>query len=388
VRSASIKGALRFWWRALNWQACATQHPDDEAAALRLLHREEARLFGMAADEKKEPPGGQGVFLLQVRDADVRVTSEPFGLRFEGGLLYLLGMGLGHFSGGNHCTRSALAAGGTFEVSLLFRPGCAAGDVASVVQAVQAFGLLGSLGSRARHGMGSVCLLSMAHQGLDLPAWSAPTSPAQYQQQLQTLLAQARQAEALPPLSAFSRHTRIDTLRHASGSAKELLDMLGKEQQLYRSYGSRSRYVEGAPYRVHGLKAEQKFKEDHDLMALVASGKTVTAAPRRTVFGLPHNYYFSNGSKAEVNYFPAGSEPGRRASSLLLHLHQVGRQHVAVHTLLKARFLPSATGKAPQVHIGRPRQRGTPVDLSEHWEVLDDYLKRYQDKHPKEWSTL
>ena len=133
LRTASIKGALRFWWRALNWQRCAALHPDDTAAALRALHAHEARLFGIAADDKKPPSGGQGVFLLEVHAQNVRATPRPFGASFDGGVLYLLGMGLGSFSDGNHCTRSALAAGGTFGVRLLFRPNSATEDVARIL---------------------------------------------------------------------------------------------------------------------------------------------------------------------------------------------------------------------------------------------------------------
>ena len=65
LRPPSIKGALRFWWRALNWsrhwQDAATQPAKDrEHTALKSLHQEEARLFGLAATEGG---GRQGVFI-------------------------------------------------------------------------------------------------------------------------------------------------------------------------------------------------------------------------------------------------------------------------------------------------------------------------------------
>jgi len=59
IRPPSFKGALRFWWRALNWGKFYQKNNRDEAAALKALHQEEARLFGSAVKDGK---GGQGVF--------------------------------------------------------------------------------------------------------------------------------------------------------------------------------------------------------------------------------------------------------------------------------------------------------------------------------------
>jgi len=63
VRPPSVKGALRFWWRALEWKNVLQDAPGDVSKALRDLHQREAKLFGSAADENA---GGQGCFLLQV----------------------------------------------------------------------------------------------------------------------------------------------------------------------------------------------------------------------------------------------------------------------------------------------------------------------------------
>lgn len=65
LRPPSIKGALRFWWRALQWGMCLEKTASHEAA-LNELHRQEVALFGRAA--KSEYVGGQGVFLLKLKD--------------------------------------------------------------------------------------------------------------------------------------------------------------------------------------------------------------------------------------------------------------------------------------------------------------------------------
>ena len=119
LRPSSLKGALRFWWRALNWSRVCALHGSDQNAALRQLHADESRLFGHAATDNG---GGQGVFLMQVSDLSVKEQKQPFGTGFDNGILYLLGQGLGSFRDGNHCLRPGLAAGGSFDLRLLFRP--------------------------------------------------------------------------------------------------------------------------------------------------------------------------------------------------------------------------------------------------------------------------
>ena len=372
MRAASVKGALRFWWRARAWSAVRAQHADD-LDALKSLHREEARLFGLAAKEDAQghPLGGQGVFMMHVRDHTARASDEPFGKAFDNGILYLLGQGLGAFTGGNHCTRQAIpahksAAPSTFEVKLIFRPQAAIADQQDIVSALQLFGLLGALGSRARHGLGSVQLTHLAGEGL--APWQAPQTQQAYQALVLSLLPEDL-TRHVPPLSALSRRTRIDVSLENNDHAR-LLAALGREQQAYRSYGSNG--------RVNGAQAERNFSDDHDLLFKATQGETVKQVPERTVFGLPHNYFFSSTkAKADVNYRPESGE-GRRASPLLLHIHRLGERFVAVHTLLHAQFLPTSPLGAATVEIkGRQTSRIPVTESSIHWEVLHEYLDRY-----------
>lgn len=370
VRSSSVKGALRFWWRALNW---ARMSGASDTEKLRNLHQEESRLFGVSAGDKS---GGQGVFMLQVRDTSQRAVQQPFGHGFDAGILYLLGMGLGSFKDGNHCTRAALPAvpGKGFEVKLLFRPKTPLDDVRAVTAALQVFGLLGALGSRARHGMGSVAMTSMQSSGLELDSWQAPDTPERYREQLGKLLKQPRTAAGLPPLSAFCQQTRLD-LSCQHRDMPQLLALLGREQQAYRSYGNNG--------KVNGADSERNFIPDHDDMLTAANGNLVAKAPQRVAFGLPHNYFFSSTkAKVDVNYRP-DDEEGRRASPLLLHVHRIGEQYVAVHTLLESRFLPE---ERPTVQIKPGKGRAVNVPVQVNWQVLHTYLDRF--KKNTAWSPL
>src|SRR5690554_3640419 len=64
LRPASIKGALRFWWRALAWGRLKGD--------LMAIHRDETQLFGTAADENEHEnlKTGQASFRVRVRAAN------------------------------------------------------------------------------------------------------------------------------------------------------------------------------------------------------------------------------------------------------------------------------------------------------------------------------
>jgi CRISPR-associated protein Cmr1 len=350
IRPSSIKGALRFWWRALNWGQCLKKSPNEEMA-LRLLHSEEVRLFGAAANDQG---GGQGVFLMSVAQEKTPTVDQPFRPLMPG-QLYLRGMmGLGTFKEGGKCLRNALEKGGTFTLKLIFHPKASPEDVQQVKDAIKAFELLGALGSRARHGLGSLASAKLM-------------TLAEYEKALKDLLQNRLFAGALPPFTAFSAKTRMD-ISDVAGDPLKLLDAVGREQQLYRSFGQQG--------KVNGQEAERNFKPDHDMILAATNGATLQTAPKRTVFGLPNNYFFSSTKgKADVNYAPNNQE-SRRSSPLLLHIHPLSDgSFVAVHTLMPAKFLP--TGGNIQIKSGRNVSN---VPASPDWQVLHTYLDRFEEK--------
>lgn len=358
VRPPSLKGALRFWWRALNWGRMLVAEKGDTEQALRALHGREARLFGLATSDKA---GGQGVFLLSLKQ-DVKVQNQ--GLKMNGAQLYLLGQGLAKGS----TTRSALT--GTFTASLLFRPGTKAEDQHSVAEALFAFGLLGGLGSRARHGMGSVSLTGWQGDG-----FSVPQTRADYTKAVKGLLAEL--PEALPPFTAFSRQCRIDISAEGK-QPNALLTTVGGELQMYRSFGQNG--------KVAGKPAERNFVHDHDLVQAVTKGTRISKAPRRSVFGLPHNYYFSSTGKVDINYAPGGDD-ARRASPLLLHIHCLpDGTCLAVHTLLPATFLPNEKEKIIRVIKVEKKEEAirpeaeSKVPFTPDWQVIHTFLDRFKTR--------
>ncbi|ASF46389.1 type III-B CRISPR module RAMP protein Cmr1 [Methylovulum psychrotolerans] len=364
LRPPSIKGALRFWWRALHWGQCLGIQNNNISDALTLLHEREAALFGAAANDDKY---GQGK--LQIRltlEENLREYPRPTNL--PSGQAYLLGQGLYHFDNG--LLKKALDANQHFTIHLKL-----ANDVKPepVLNTLLIWGLLGGLGSRSRKGWGSVAIRSLIYKkslGEDGRAIEVPDTTNTYKTKVQELLMDL--APCLPPFTAFSKKTRID-LSKIGNNALTLLGGIGQEMQMYRSYGRRDRQ---GNHVVGNQPAEQNFGNDHDLILDFFGHRSITTHPERVIFGLPHNYFFSNGAKVDVHAVDAttGSEH-RRSSPLFIHIHKfTSGDCIAVQSLLKANFLP-ATDK-----IQLKAKTALNLACSVDWNVINQYLDRFNTK--------
>jgi CRISPR-associated protein Cmr1 len=375
IRPPSIKGTLRFWWRALNWGTCLKQTKGDIAKALQTLHTQESKLFGTAAQDTH---GGQGQFILQVTPTQLKVYKTPPNA--TGGLPYLLGQGVHHFKDGY--LRNALQAGQDFKISLCFRPTAQAQDIKSLAQALQLLGLLGGLGSRARKGFGAVAI----HKMSGYEKAPIPNNIDQYKEIIQTIC-QTQPAE-MPPFSTLSQQSRVD-ISLKGQDAWQLLEQVGREMLLYRSYGRMNPHS-GQHTVLGGQNAEQNFSSDHDIAYQVAQGQTVTKHPKRIVFGLPHNYFFTSikpAKDAQVDVNPVHKQGrswtsdgrGRRASPLFIHIHQFpDGQCAAIQALLPATFLPPSDSIELK---GKARHAKTcQITPTIEWNIIHQFLDRFKNR--------
>lgn len=318
-RNASFKGALRFWWRAINWGQALSQAGGDQSQALKNLHRKEGALFGTASDGKNSKQS-----LFNVRGTIKSAQLQPAHSNNLKSIDYFLGQGLFHFKEG--VLRSYLE-GGRVEVHLQFKPAATAQDIASVQQAAIALGLLGGLGSRSRKGLGSLSLETITSAG------SAPQTFTSLQSITDFLARLDFSAPGNAPFSALSSSSRIDASKGGK-SALIALAAVGSEMQLYRSFGEKG--------KVKGQDARRNFVPDHDNVLAALQGATLKQLPERAVFGLPHNYFFSS-TKGKVDINPENE--GRRASPLFIHVHALqDGQFVVLQTLLPGIFLPPGMG--------------------------------------------
>ena len=308
ISPQSVKGALRFWWRALMWGEYLQEANQNETQALTLLHEAEARLFGIAMDEQRGKAGkanGQGAFLLSVQQPTSLNTMADWPPKSANDGAGYLGYGLA----GTKDTdpREALVEGGDFTVKLW----CNANNPYfekyrdSLEKALRALSLFGGLGSRARRGFGSVTLVKLNNQNTLL-------TKSTYREEIQSLL-RTFSSTKLAPYSAFSQDSNF-RLFDSGKNARDLLKAAGSEYKKFRS----------------------------DL-------KTKHLTNARISFGLPLPNV-------------ADEENLRRASPLLFHVHALASdQYIASALYLptsifhkKANYQSISTSKVADFIMGKP----------------------------------
>jgi CRISPR-associated protein Cmr1 len=348
-RIPSFKGVLRWWWRALAWSRCGGR--------LEEIRRAEARIFGSA-------DGGQSRVLLRVtRSTAPKPTAKgtvlKSGDREVGQGARYLGYGVmeafqssvkGTEAG--ELTRGCLAA--PFEVEVAFRcRDLAPADREGLLRALRALGLLGGMGTKSRKGYGSLVLRKLEGPKVQ---WSAPSSTDELARCIRDLYAPGPPGlPAYTALSSRSRHVLVEGTGRPS--ALDLLDRVGREMVRYRSWGHQG--------KVLGVEAERRFKRDHDQIKAADRRAPHHFHPERIAFGLPHN-----GGKLQVKPEAKPHVGDRRASPLLIHIHECGDRPVAVLSFLPADFLPPGT----RVDVG-----GNKVPLQpdpEFWEPVESFLNR------------
>lgn len=296
IRPPSVKGALRFWWRALNWAACLRDSNRNAADALRLLHQREARLFGSAATDKA---GGQSLFFLRVEQEPY--PTEQIWPKANTGSGYL---GYGLFESGRRDRakphRQGIAEGRTFSARLIFKSATTEEDIRSLTKTLQVFGLCGGLGSRSRRGFGSVSLCTL--NGKDqLPDASA------YREAVTGILKEANGVQELPPYTAFSRLARHRIL--ADGTVPR--DVHAKAGEMYRQHRGQPSSLRGRQKIPFGLPLENVDKDHRRASPLLfhiqeLKGKRFCAA----VLFLPAVFHpeFANVQFTDVERFAIDQE--------------------------------------------------------------------------------
>ena len=376
IAPQSVKGALRFWWRALMWGEIRSQDQfNTDEKALRELHEQEAKLFGIAMDEqraKEKQANGQGAFLLSVQQptnakqntTDKNKVHQDFkNCKTARYLAYGL---MEPFRNNKHnrdagqLSRNCLNENQFFTVQLVFK----AEPEPSILDALKAFGLLGALGARARHGIGSISLEKITRTNPDkaiITLFESPNTPQAYHQAIAALFAKTY-PQSLPPYTAFSGLSRIDELVQGT-SPYTVLDAFSEKMLIYRSWGRSSDSNSKE-------KLDRKFKKDHDWFKGIDPKLPENFHPRRVVFGLPHNYHKESHHVCPEPEKDAKGE-GRRASPLWFHVHCLNKtSYLGISIYLPATFLPANK---------RISANGQLVPQKIEWNVITDFL----DGHDK-----
>lgn len=349
LRLASFKGALRFWWRSLMWNELS-----NEREPHKVLRERESELFG-SSDQNQ----GQSKIRLRLGNEKEDKLAKPFdaGQVFEHGELsgaHYLGYGVMeafHSKPKNtmagQLTRPMIPSG-QFTVHIRFASSLLQSQRNEVKNALILLGTLGGLGSKSRKGFGSLSLTRLVDRDTEIELVASSTD------RLKKLLPTA--SDRLPEWTAWSGQSRLVTAFGPEGiSPNQLLNLLGREQIFFRSWGSKG--------RVLGEEREGNFKSDHDL----SQGMKVDVNyPARTSFGLPHSYGKGPAKEVAPNSFD------RRASPVFIHIHQLtdASPPNAFIAFLPSRFLPDGE----QINVFG--QRISQPDYPDFWYPINGFLDR------------
>lgn len=356
LRPSSLKGLLRFWFRAI-------AHPQLER--WEEVKKLEDDIFGST---KK-----QSSFLLAIRQKEglaEKKTGENW--RNRPGLRYL-GYGITDQQG--KTLRPYLKENSKFALQIRAKKTAPEDTAFFLPLALQALGLFGAAGARSRKGFGSLSLESLLCDGKE--TWEMPTTIEKLEERQKALLRKIKLDEtdvSLPKYTAFGSQSRV-WIANTAADAVELLDAIGIEMLRYRSYGHKNKKT-GTHILPDDSEAEQNFAPDHDLMFDFCSGKKIQTHPQRVVFGLPHNYFFLS-ARENVDIAPANKDYSRRASPLFIHIHALNLElYAAVLTLLPAVFLP----KGEKIKISARRQKDVfntvDVDCNVDYRHISDFMNR------------
>jgi CRISPR-associated protein Cmr1 len=287
LRVPSIKGLLRFWWRAIRWSDFLAQCQNDKSAAFTELRKSEDALFGSIRT-------GQSSFLMSAAWAAAGSESPkvqstwPPNQAFGSGYL---GYGITESKRQALTHRTGWSEGCSFTVKCAFPK--RAGEASQMVDArlkeinlaIRSLGMFGGLGARSRRGFGSVALNKVDQGPVNVETRDSLI------QQINSLIPKTANGTELPPFTAFSRHAQVRLFDPDPKNfpARKVHDLLGES---YRSF-------RGQPGRLRG-------------------------ASKRPM-GLPL----------------AGVDTARRrASPLVMHIHPVSSGHLGIVTFLPSEFHP------------------------------------------------
>lgn len=286
LRLPSIKGALRFWWRALNYSQIA-KGATNSNKIIENLRDEESKLFGSSDRDK-----GQKSSLIMRLNAESqslpeigknKILSDENDKVVGIGARYL---GYGVMDIKAQLTRPCLKTPFEFTLQIGAKE---EKHLNEILPALKLLGLLGGLGSKSRKGYGSLNLIELKGDGVD--TWQKPANENEYEKQLSDLLKPTLEHDKEPEISAFSSNACIYLTRLERKTGMEVINSYGQEMQEYRK----------------GIK----HKKD------------------KAVFGLPLK---------DVNLI----DHERRASPLFFHVHKIGGEFVGVALLLRSQFLPES----------------------------------------------
>lgn len=228
IRPPSVKGTLRFWWRALNWGRFWEASQNNEEMALQALHQEEARLFGtsMGLDYSAR---GQGCFLLSVDQPNQINTIDNWPPDNPNHTASYMAYGLLKTNDEDH--RFAVEENNKensveFTLKFKFKKQAEISDVQQITETLETWSLFGGMGGRSRRAMGSITLTT-------LNACTVLYSKEAFENKITTILESYKKIPKAP-FTAFSKDS-LFYLMSTGKNARILVEKMGNEYKEFRN---------------------------------------------------------------------------------------------------------------------------------------------------------
>ncbi|HDQ72525.1 MAG TPA: type III-B CRISPR module RAMP protein Cmr1 [Chloroflexi bacterium] len=353
LRAASVRGALRYWLRALLGGTMG----DGDLDALRAT---EDSVFGSTN-------AGASAIILTLAHNGLETTEfrkrgairERGQFKPEGADYLLWSMSeTGKKERGNwQPARQYIVPGARFTMAMRPRLGAPGAEDAwwRASAALWLLTQLGALGSRSRRGAGSLCVTEEPGQA-DLPPFKPPPAVRDLQAQLESGLRQIR--ESLVMTGSVRTPPRFDVLAPGACNVWILADG--------RPWSTWQQALDGIGGQMRDFRSRRRpdYETMRDWMKRGATPRTV----ERAAFGLPLPFRYSRGGPFDV---VQGSQHDRRSSPLWLRVTKLGNgQHVGVATLFKSAFL--AERESLQLQRGR-HTTAPPEDCS----LIEEFIASF-----------
>ncbi|MEI7811087.1 MAG: type III-B CRISPR module RAMP protein Cmr1 [Ignavibacteria bacterium] len=332
IRPASIKGVLRWWFRTLYGAELYSKF-SEHTKVIGELQKKEFEIFGSTS--------GKSSFILNI--SKVRIEKDVFDKNV---LSAYAGYGLDGTR--NKLPRKYIKSAGTFELNIVFLKDNEEKEkyVLASLSLLSAFGNMGAKGNR---GFGSIKLNpSEKYSYFE----NTPAEP-EIRKYHEKLLAEIYRDFGIKKPEVYPKFPVISpayfTFRYYSADAlnnvNNVITKFGKELRRFRENrqekGSRPNTFHS--YAYHAVKPQDTDIADDN------------------IFGLPHNFAFSDRSKAEVKIKAGGDEKKyeRRASPVKFKVSEHNGKIYPGLVIFESHFLPD-NAKIFAVHNGKKNVLKTP----------------------------